>query len=53
MQIFSSRFDTSGSMIPLLVPEISPCDGFCNEQQEEEEEEQEEEEQEEGAVGAN
>ena len=22
------RFDTSGSTIPLLVPEISPCDGF-------------------------
>ena len=24
------RFDTSGSMIPRLVPKISPCDGFCD-----------------------
>ena len=23
-------FDTSGSMIPSLVPEISPCDAFCD-----------------------
>ena len=26
---FSGCFDTSGSMIPLLVPEISPW-GFCD-----------------------
>ena len=26
----AGRFDTSGSMTPLLVPEISPCDGFCD-----------------------
>ena len=26
---FFGRFDTSGSMIPRLVPGISPCDGFC------------------------
>ena len=30
---FSGRFDTSGSMISRLVPEISPGDGFCDEQQ--------------------
>ena len=29
-RIFSSRFETSGSMIPRLVPEILPCDGFCD-----------------------
>ena len=29
IQIFSGRFDTSGSMIPRLVPEISPLDTFC------------------------
>ena len=34
----SCRFNTSGSMIPLLVPEISPCDGFCDEEQQEQEE---------------
>ena len=28
LQTFSGRFDTSRSMIPRLVPEISPCDGF-------------------------
>ena len=27
---FSGRFDTSGSILPLSVPEISPCDGFCD-----------------------
>ena len=32
--LFSGRFYTSGSMIPLLVPEISPCDGFCDEDEE-------------------
>ena len=26
-------------MIPLLVPEISPCDGFCDEEGEDEDEE--------------
>ena len=34
IQIFSGRFDTSGSMIPCLVPEISPCGAFCEEQRE-------------------
>ena len=34
IRIFSACFDTSGSMIPRLVPEISPCDGFWDEQQE-------------------
>ena len=29
-RIFSGRFDTSGSMIPRLVPEISPHDAFCD-----------------------
>ena len=28
--IFSGRFDTSGSMITLLVSEISPLDAFCD-----------------------
>ena len=28
--IFSVRFDTSGSMIPRLVPEISPVYAFCD-----------------------
>ena len=28
-------------MIPLSVPEISSCDGFCDEEEEEEEEEEE------------
>ena len=27
-----SHFDTSGSMLPCLVPEISPCDGYCDEE---------------------
>ena len=27
---FSGRFDTSGSMIPRLVPEILPCNAFCD-----------------------
>ena len=27
---FFSRFDTSGSMIPLSVSEISVCDAFCD-----------------------
>ena len=27
-ETFSGRFDTSGSMIPLSVPEISPCHDF-------------------------
>ena len=31
--IVSGRFDTSGSMIPLSVSEISGCDGFCAVQQ--------------------
>ena len=30
LSYFFGRFDTSGSMIPLSVPEISPCDGFCD-----------------------
>ena len=30
IQNFSGCFDTSGSMMPLSVPEISPCDGFCD-----------------------
>ena len=29
--LFSGRFDTSGSMIPLSVFEISALDGFCDE----------------------
>ena len=29
---------SSRSMIPLAVPEISPCDGFCDVQQQQEEE---------------
>ena len=28
--IFSGRFDTSGSMIPRLVPEIAPSSDFCD-----------------------
>ena len=32
IQNFSDRFDTSGSMIPRLVTEILPCDGFCDEE---------------------
>ena len=31
--LFSGCFDTSGSMIPRLVPEISPCVAFCDEQE--------------------
>ena len=27
---FSGRFDTSGYILPLLVPEILPGDGFCD-----------------------
>ena len=34
---FFSRFDTSGSMIPLSVSEISVCDAFCDVQEEDEE----------------
>ena len=34
---FSGRFDTSGSMIPLSVSEISALDGFCDKQHEEQE----------------
>ena len=30
-------FDTSGSMIPLLVPEIAACDGFCDQEQQQQE----------------
>ena len=30
LELFSSCFDTSGSMIPLLVSEIPPCDAFCD-----------------------
>ena len=33
----SGRFDTSGSMIPLLVPEISPCDCFFEAAEEQQE----------------
>ena len=29
-RIFFGRFDTSGSMIPRLVPEISSLDAFCD-----------------------
>ena len=31
LELLSGRFDTSESMIPCLVTEISPCDGFCDE----------------------
>ena len=27
---FFGRFDTSGYILPLSVPEISPCGGFCD-----------------------
>ena len=37
-QNFSGCFDTSGFMMPRLVPEILPCDGFCDEQEQEEQE---------------
>ena len=30
IQNFSGCFETSGSMIPRLVPEISPLDAFCD-----------------------
>ena len=33
---FSGRFDTSGYILPLLVPEITPGDGFCDGRGEEE-----------------
>ena len=39
IQNFSGRFDTSGSMIRRLVPEILPCDAFCDEQEQEQEQE--------------
>jgi len=29
-RIFYGHFDISGSMIPCLVPEISPLDAFCD-----------------------
>ena len=29
-EFVSGRFDTSGSMIPRLVPEILPLDAFCD-----------------------
>ena len=29
-QFFYARFDTSGSMLARLVPEISPLDAFCD-----------------------
>ena len=29
-EFFSGRFDTSGSMVPRLVPKISPFDAFCD-----------------------
>ena len=38
-RMFSGPFDTSGSMIALLVSEISALDSFCDEQQDEDEEE--------------
>ena len=31
-ELFSGSFDTSGSMITRLVPNILPCDGFCDEE---------------------
>ena len=37
---FSGRFDTSGYILPLLVPEISPGDGFCDGRGEDEDEEE-------------
>ena len=30
IQNFFGHFDTSGSMLPRLVPEISPLDAFCD-----------------------
>ena len=30
LEFFSGRFDTSGSMLPRLVPEISPLYAFCD-----------------------
>ena len=35
--IVSGRFDTSGSMIPLSVSEISALGGFCDEEHEQQE----------------
>ena len=29
-EFFSGGFDTSGSMVPRLVPEISSLDAFCD-----------------------
>ena len=40
IQNFSGRFDTSGSMIPLLVSEISALGGFCDEDEGEQDEEE-------------
>ena len=37
IQYFSGGFDTSGSMIPLSVSEISALDGFCDEEHEQQE----------------
>ena len=38
---FSGRFDTSGSMIPRSISEISALDGFCDEGEQHREHEQE------------
>ena len=38
IQNYSGRFDSSGSMIPLLLSKISGCFAFCDVQQEEEQE---------------
>ena len=38
--IIAGRFDTSGSMIPLLVPEISPSGFFCDGDEDKDEEEE-------------
>ena len=35
-EFFTGRFDTSGSMIALAVPEIHFTCGFCDEEEEEE-----------------
>ena len=35
IQFFFRSFGTSGSMIPRLIPEVSPSDGFCDEEEEE------------------
>ena len=39
-QFFSGSFDTSRSMIPHLVPDISPCDAFCDRRTEQQEQEE-------------